>query len=131
MRQMKDSRRAEDLILGFVTAASKTLRKDQDVAEQWRSELDVQTGQFIEILSDALKACGPGYAELQQKLHTYRTDLFQPSVASSSTKHTKAKLEWVFDELLKLTPSVRASHIKELESACSVKVSLLRTSLYL
>ena len=71
-RQMKDSRKIEDIILPFVTTATKALKDDNQLAEgAWKVELNSQISLFLALIGDALHASGGG-GELLVRLESYR-----------------------------------------------------------
>jgi hypothetical protein len=75
-RQLKDSRKVEDIILVFVTTATKALKDDTQLAEgAWKYELNSQISLFLTLLSDALIASGGAGGELMSRLEGYRTRL--------------------------------------------------------
>jgi hypothetical protein len=68
---MKDSRKIEDIILPFVTTATKSLKDDNQLAEgAWKVELNTQIQLFLQLIGDALHACGGG-GELMVRLESY------------------------------------------------------------
>lgn len=86
-RQMKESRKIEDLILPFVTTATKALKKEDELADgAWKWELNNQIALFLDLLSDSLYAVGPIPAELSTRLESYRTRLKAPDPPPSSEK---------------------------------------------
>ncbi|WVW78775.1 hypothetical protein I302_100737 [Kwoniella bestiolae CBS 10118] len=75
-RQMKESRKIEDLILAFVTTSTKTLQKDDELADgAWKSELSLQVSLFLDLLYDCLITLGPLSPELSSRLQSYRNRL--------------------------------------------------------
>lgn len=75
-RQIKESRKIEDIILPFVTTATKALKKDEELADgQWKYELNTQISHFLEILSNCLLTAGGASQELAQRLEGYRVRL--------------------------------------------------------
>ncbi|WWC59160.1 uncharacterized protein I303_101708 [Kwoniella dejecticola CBS 10117] len=75
-RQMKESRKIEELILAFVTTSTRTLQKDEDLPDgAWKSELSSQVSLFLELLYDCLSGLGPLSSELAARLQTYRNRL--------------------------------------------------------
>ncbi len=73
-RQMRENRKVEDLILRFATAAQASLRK-RAAADEWKQELEVQVGQFVRILREALKAVSGVPKELTDRLDSYAAKL--------------------------------------------------------
>ncbi|WWC67647.1 uncharacterized protein I206_101557 [Kwoniella pini CBS 10737] len=75
-RQMKESRKIEDLILAFVTVSTKTLQKDEELVDgAWKPELSSQVSLFMELLYDCLTALGPLSGEMSARLQSYRSRL--------------------------------------------------------
>jgi hypothetical protein len=75
-RQLRESRKIEDIILPFVTTATKALKKEEELADgSWKWELNNQISLFLELLSDSLVSVGPIPAELTSRLEGYRTRL--------------------------------------------------------
>ncbi|WVN88902.1 uncharacterized protein L203_104117 [Cryptococcus depauperatus CBS 7841] len=74
-RQLKESRRVEDLILSFVTTSTKSLKKDEELAAGgWQEELAKQVGLMIDVILDALVILGDrGGTELRSRLEGYRS----------------------------------------------------------
>lgn len=73
---MRESRKIEDIILPFVTTATKALKKEEELADgSWKWELNNQISLFLELLSDSLVSVGPVPAELTSRLEGYRTRL--------------------------------------------------------
>lgn len=132
---MKESRRVEDLILSFVTASSKTLRKDLDLGDMWKQELSVQTRQFIDIVSESLRLCGPGSGDLLARLQSYRSNLTVPVSATEPGQtvqsafddktRTEDTLTWVMTELFAMTESAMRWQRSHLDLVCSEQVRLL------
>lgn len=71
-RQLKESRKIEDLILAFVTAATKSLKKEDALGDSWRIELSRQVSLFVDLLSDCISAMGPVSSELKARLESYQ-----------------------------------------------------------
>ncbi|WRT65054.1 uncharacterized protein IL334_001996 [Kwoniella shivajii] len=72
-RQMKESRKIEDLILAFVTTSTKALQKEEELADgSWKFELSSQISLFLAVLSDCLAMVGPVSTELSSRLESYR-----------------------------------------------------------
>jgi hypothetical protein len=86
-RQMRESRKIEDLILPFVTTATKALKKEEELADgAWKWELNTQIALFLDLLADSLHAVGPVSAELSSRLESYRTRLNAPDPPASSER---------------------------------------------
>ena len=135
MRQIRETRRVEDLILSFVSASSKTLRKDVDVGEQWKEELKLQTGQFIDILTDVVKSCGPHHSEVLQRLQSYRSGLTHQTEVVGTTSDDRhslqsdppvpTTLDWVLEDLFGLSSTEKLRVVQNLQATCSLKVRLI------
>ncbi|TXT13456.1 hypothetical protein VHUM_00823 [Vanrija humicola] len=75
-RQLKESRKLEDLILAFVSASTRALKKEPELAEGgWKNELNPQILLFIDLLSDNLNSTGSVTSEIRNRLSTYRSGL--------------------------------------------------------
>lgn len=69
----------EDLILAFVTASTKVLKKDEELADgAWKYELNTHISLFLELVSDALHLTGQTSPELAARIDSYRTRLRAP-----------------------------------------------------
>lgn len=90
MRQMKESRQIEALILNFATHATGVLKKEPSLGEDgWKYELNNQIGQFVKLLRDCLKATGHVSPELNARLDMYEAKL-APSAAPSDSGYDTA-----------------------------------------
>jgi hypothetical protein len=95
---LKDSRKLEDLILAFVSASTRALKKEQDLAEgRWKEELNAQILVFLDLLGDNLGSVGSGAGELRARLSTYRSRLnpdritpSQPQASPPEDEHRPA-----------------------------------------
>ncbi|WWD07979.1 hypothetical protein V865_006089 [Kwoniella europaea PYCC6329] len=86
-RQMKESRKIEDLILAFVTSSTKTLQKDGELMDgAWKSELSLQVSLFLDLLYDCLVSLGPLSPELASRLQSYRNRLKAQDTPSKTDK---------------------------------------------
>lgn len=82
-KQQKESRKIEDLILPFVTTATKALKKDEELVEgAWKWELNLQIGLFLNLISDSIHSIGPISPELSGRLESYKTRLQAPATAT-------------------------------------------------
>lgn len=78
---MRESRKIEDLILPFVTSATKSLQKDAEMQDgAWKFELNTQIALFLDLLADSLYSVGPS-SELVGRLENYRQRLREPAPA--------------------------------------------------
>lgn len=76
---MRESRKIEDLILPFVTSATKSLQKDAEMQDgAWKFELNTQIGLFLDLLADSLYSVGPS-SELIGRLENYRQRIREPA----------------------------------------------------
>ena len=84
---MKESRKIEDLILPFVTTATKSLKKEDELADgAWKYELNTQISLFLDLIADSLQAVGPVPPELSSRLEGYRTRIKAPDPPPGSEK---------------------------------------------
>lgn len=82
-RQVKESRKIEELILKFATFATGVLKKEPTLAgEGWKFELNNQIAQFIKLLRECLRNVHHVSPELLQRLETY-TQKLAPAVAAA------------------------------------------------
>lgn len=83
-RQMKESRKIEELILKFASYATGVLRKEPTLAgDGWKLELNNQIAQFIKLLRECLRNVHHVSPELLQRLDTYTSKL-APALAAQS-----------------------------------------------
>lgn len=144
-RQLKESRKLEDIILAFVSAATKSLRKEHDLADGgWKAELNPQILMFLDLLHESLSSVGSGATELRARLSTYRSRLQSDDAGIPSSTQTTgappddnrptARPAFVLDVVLNVLPADSAK-VKEaaeaLRGSCSVEAALedLRVSL--
>ncbi|KAF8603980.1 hypothetical protein BDV93DRAFT_522773 [Ceratobasidium sp. AG-I] len=79
MKQMKDNRRIEELILMYVTSSTSILKRDKALeGDGWKIELNKQVATFIRILRDTLRTVHHVPAELTSRLEMYSTKLTPP-----------------------------------------------------
>src|SRR6202044_907988 len=89
-KQMKESRKIEELILMFATHATGVLRKEPSLAgEGWKLELNNQISQFVKMLRDCLKGLSHVSPELLARLDMYTAKL-APSQTSSDSGYDSA-----------------------------------------
>lgn len=73
---MKESRKVEEIILAFVSASTKALRKESDLADGgWKQELNQQILLFLDLLGDNLSSVGSVGGDLRTRLATHRARL--------------------------------------------------------
>lgn len=91
-RQARDSRKIEDLILAFVTTATKSLKKEEELADgSWKYELSTQVSLFLDLIHTCLLSLGPLTGELSNRLEGYRTRLKDPGPSPSSASTAPAR----------------------------------------
>ncbi|KAG9125216.1 hypothetical protein FRC07_008537 [Ceratobasidium sp. 392] len=79
LKQMKENRRIEELILMYVTSSTANLKKDKTLeGDAWKIELNKQVAIFIRILRDALRTVHHVPPELTSRLEMYSTKLTPP-----------------------------------------------------
>jgi hypothetical protein len=154
---MRDSRKIEDLILPFVTSATKSLQKDPEMSDGgWKFELNTQIALFIDLLADSIYSVGPS-SELVGRLENYRQRLrepapsFAPSLSAerssmygserghgdaesfmsqrSRSEGLKGKETEEVAQLFGLTDEALQQKLKELQGVCTEQVSSLRREL--
>jgi hypothetical protein len=75
-RQMKESRKIEDLILMFATHATGALKKEPSLAgDRWKIELNNQIAQFVKLLRECLRSISLVSSELHARLDMYAAKL--------------------------------------------------------
>lgn len=137
-RQLKESRKLEDVILAFVSAATKSLRKEHDLADgQWKVELNPQVLLFLDLLHDSLGSIGSGATDLRARLNTYRAGLQSDTRTTTTTTQAAsmssndcgplARPAFALDVVMKVLP-VETSRLSEaidkLRSNCTVEAAL-------
>lgn len=148
-RQLKDSRKIEDIILPFVTTATKSLRDDPQLPDgQWKSELNTQISLFMSLLSDSLHITGGAPGELMARLDSYKERLrdtppapvaplkeigdrdsvksftparVQPSPASGSLKGKATDTVW---KLFGMHEDALEAKLRELQGSCTEAAAL-------
>ncbi|THH29980.1 hypothetical protein EUX98_g4219 [Antrodiella citrinella] len=86
-RQMKESRKIEDLILMFATNATNVLKKEPSLAgDGWKLELNNHIAMFIRMLRDCLKTVSHVSPEVTSRLDMYTAKLTAP--ASQKTTYS-------------------------------------------
>lgn len=81
LKQLKENRKIEELILSFVTTATNVLKKRLD-GDEWKVHLNAQVGIFVTIIRDCLrskdvKGVSP---ELNARLDSYASKLVPPDL---------------------------------------------------
>lgn len=81
LKQLKENRKIEELILSFVTTATTVLKKRLD-GDEWKVHLNSQVGIFVTIIRDCLrskdvKGVSP---ELNARLDSYASKLVPPNL---------------------------------------------------
>ncbi|KAH8079789.1 hypothetical protein BXZ70DRAFT_901581 [Cristinia sonorae] len=146
-RQMKESRKIEDLILMFATHATNVLKKEPTLAgDGWKVELNNHIASFIRMLRDCMRNVSHVSPELTARLDMYTAKL-APTVAahktysdsgydSSSTRDSigsaKRLSTSIIDmplvlkaaRLFKLADHVAQKEIDELSTFCTEKAAL-------
>lgn len=86
MKQMKENRKIEDLILMFATHATSVLKKEPTLAvgDGWKIELNNQIAQFIKLLRECLKNVNHVSPELLARLDAYSAKLAPAAAYSDS-----------------------------------------------
>lgn len=80
-KQMKDSRKIEELILRYATTATGVLKKEPSLTgDGWKVELNNQISQFVKLLRECLQSTGHASPELFGRL-----DMFNAKLAPSSS----------------------------------------------
>jgi hypothetical protein len=102
LKQMKDNRRIEELILMYVTSSTTILKKDKALeGDGWKLELNKQVAIFIRIMRDALRTVHHVPPELTSRLEMYSTKLTLPkddvqtSAGPSVKKPPRERDSWV------------------------------------
>lgn len=84
LRQLKDSRNIEELILKFSSDAANLLKKDQSLSGGgWTPELDKHIALFVQLIRECLRGLSHVPPELTQRLDTYAIK-FTPQQQSST-----------------------------------------------
>ncbi|KAJ6518733.1 hypothetical protein C8R45DRAFT_949096 [Mycena sanguinolenta] len=83
-RQMKESRKIEELILTFASQATTVLKKEPTLADDgWKLEVNNQIAVFVKMLSECLRTVNGVSPELLSRLDAYTAKL-APATAQSS-----------------------------------------------
>ncbi|KZP33278.1 hypothetical protein FIBSPDRAFT_847925 [Athelia psychrophila] len=106
-RQMKDSRKIEELILRYATTATGVLRKEPSLTgDGWKIELNNQISQFVKLLRECLQNTGHASPELLGRLDMYNAKL-APSPAYSDSGYDSASTSKEKD--IVASPTISAS----------------------
>lgn len=90
MRQIKDSRQIEALILNFAKHATDVLKKEPSLGEDgWKYEFNNQIAMFVRLLRECLTTVGHTPPELNSRLDMYEAKL-KPSTAPSDSGYDSA-----------------------------------------
>ncbi|KAF8756018.1 Munc13 (mammalian uncoordinated) homology domain [Rhizoctonia solani] len=86
VKQMKENRRIEELILMYVTSSTTILKKDKQLSEAdgWKLELNKQVAIFIRILRETLRSVHHVPPELNSRLDMYANKVTVPKEEPSS-----------------------------------------------
>lgn len=100
MKQMKENRRIEELILMYVTSSTSILKRDKALeGDGWKVELNNQVATFIRILRDTLRTVHHVPPELTTRLEMYSTKLTPPKEEAqpgpSARRAPKERDSWV------------------------------------
>ncbi|KLT39881.1 hypothetical protein CC85DRAFT_288059 [Cutaneotrichosporon oleaginosum] len=145
-RQLKESRKVEDIILAFVSASTRALKKELDLVDGgWKVELNSQILVFLDMLSDNLNSIGSAAVELRSRLSTYRTRLQddnrrsvapapsalkeEVSVAVPSSDSTLSTR--VVAELFQLDSATLAERLQAIRPICTVDAALEDLKIFL
>ena len=85
-KQIRESRKIEDLVIHFVTSATKSLKKDDTLhAGAWMSELHVQISTFLDVLAEVIRTSSPSSGELLVRIQGYRQRIDDDTAARTAT----------------------------------------------
>lgn len=141
-KQLKESRKVEEVILAFVSASTKALKKESDLADGgWKAELNAQILLFLDLLGDNLASVGSVGGELRSRLSTYRARLeadIQPSQhpqpkaedspavnPPTQTHDNSLKPTEVVRRILRIDPSRFEERLSSLRGVCSVDAAVV------
>ncbi|BEJ13854.1 hypothetical protein CspHIS471_0310280 [Cutaneotrichosporon sp. HIS471] len=145
-RQLKESRKMEDIILAFVSASTRALKKELDLVDGgWKTELNSQILVFLTLLSDNLTSIGSTAVELRSRLSTYRTGLQADNRKSVSPAPTASKEEDgpvllqpdsiistnVVAELFHLDNTTLSERLQAIRQICTVDAALEDLKIFL
>ncbi|ORX34349.1 hypothetical protein BD324DRAFT_635534 [Kockovaella imperatae] len=122
-KQMKESRKVEDLVIQFVSVASRTLRKDDGLGEGLlMAELNRQITTFMELLVDLLRDMGPSTADLVSRIEGYKRHLRDS--ASPHTSYSSAEGAHPSDDI---TSSLSGPGVSDLSAGDSLLLVVVKT----
>ena len=141
-RQMKESRKIEDLILMFATNATNVLKKEPTLAgDGWKLELNNHIAMFIRMLRDCMKNVSHVSPEVTARLDMYTAKLapsqktysdsgYDSSSTRDSVVSQKRLSSSIIDmplvltaaRLFKLAEHVAQKEIDDLSNFCTEKV---------
>lgn len=148
-RQLKDNRKAEEIIINFVTTAQHVLRKRPNVPEDWwKAELMRQVALFVRVFRECLAASKHPPKELLERLNTYLASLDtqpeepptsqsiqqqqqqQPAASSRSSvishespSAANSELIRSVQQLFEVSDGQLAADLKDIRKSCTLKVS--------
>lgn len=130
----------EDIILTFISAATRSLQKDADLVDGgWKAELNSQILVFLDLLSDNLSPVGSGAVELRNRLTSYRTRLQAdnrsgPLLQTQATPRNDDKVALpesnsmlsmaVAAALFQLDSITLTAHLQTIRHICTVEAAL-------
>lgn len=143
-RQMKESRKIEDLILMFATNATNVLKKEPSLSgDGWKLELNNHIALFIRMLRDCMKNVSHVSPEVTSRLDMYSAKLAPSQKTysdsgydSSSTRDSMSSqkrismnvvdmtLVLTAARIFKLADHVVQKEIDELSKTCTEKASI-------
>ena len=86
-RQLKDNRKVEELIIGFVTSATGVLKKTI-AGDEWKGELLAQVGLFVRLVGHALREVRHVPPELTSRLDVYLSKLGPAPLSKSVSRES-------------------------------------------
>lgn len=145
-RQLKDNRKAEELIINFVTTAQHVLRKRAGVSEDWwKKELMNQVATFVRVLRECLSQTKHPPKELLERLDTYLSSLQRqpeeptPSTAAAAAPNplssSRSSVHYLdaaphtdlikgVQHLFNVSDAQLSSDLKDIRKTCTLKVNL-------
>ncbi|CAE7224588.1 unnamed protein product [Rhizoctonia solani] len=100
VKQIKENRRIEELILMYVTSSTSILKKDKQLeGDGWKLELNKQVAIFIRIVRETLRGVHHVPPELNSRLDMYANKVAvpkeEPASSGPSRKPPKERDSWV------------------------------------